>query len=114
MPKLKDKLNKVTESVDRWLWRLVGKENDILFHFLRIALACIALAVLIALPSGSFLVLWKAVPILVTVIVAAAPYLTVIAVAVGITALFVFAQHFDKQRRLRETERQKTLKKGSG
>lgn len=108
---VKDKFNKVTERVDRGLWKLVGKENDILFHFLRIVLACISVAVLGGIAFAVIALLWRAVLMLSPVIVGAAPYLVAIAVVLGIVAIRVFINRSKESKRRREIERQNALSK---
>ena len=103
---IKDNFIKAKESVERWLWKLVGKENAILFHFLRFVLACILFALLLALTVGIVAVLWKAVLILIAFIIAAASYLIVIAVFSGVVALLVLKNRSEKRQRLRERELQ--------
>ncbi|MEI8376134.1 MAG: hypothetical protein WCJ35_25220 [Planctomycetota bacterium] len=103
---IKDNLVKAKESIDRWLWKLVGKENAILFHFLRFVLACILLAVLLALAVGIVAVLWKAVLLLIAFIIAAGSYLIVIAVFSGVVALVVLKYRSEERQRLRERELQ--------
>jgi energy-coupling factor transporter transmembrane protein EcfT len=102
---VKDKARKMIETVDRWLWKLVGEENDIIFHFLRIVLACVLLTVLVVLAAGIVALLWKAVLILVAAIVAAAPYLVAIAVVAGVVALLVFVNRSNERQRRLETKR---------
>ena len=62
----------LVESMSRWLRKLVGQENDLLFHFLRVALVCIILAALAVLAFGIGTALWKAVTFIIAAIVAAA------------------------------------------
>ncbi len=107
---VKDKLTKAMEAVDRALWKLVGAENEILFHFLRVVLACVLLAVLLALALGVVVVLWMAVSVLLAAMVAAAPYLVAIAVFLGLVALWGFHLRREERNKIRETERQNDLK----
>ena len=109
----KDKARKMIETVDRWLWKLVGKENDILFHFLRIVLGCVLLAVLVAAALGVGSVLAMVIPPLIAALVAAIPYLITIAVFSGIVGLLVLQNRHEKRQRLRERETTGDAKKAS-
>ncbi len=111
MMNIKYQFIRATQVVDRWLWKLVGKENDILFHFLRIVLGCSLLAVLIAAALGVGAVLAMVIPPLIAALVVALPYLITIAVFLGIVGLLVLQNRHEKRQRLRERERQETLKR---
>lgn len=111
MMKIKDQFIRATQVVDRWLWKLVGKENDILFHFLRIVLGCVLLAVLVAAALGVGKVLAMVIPPLIAALVAAIPYLITIAVFLGIVGLLVLQSRHEKRQRFREREKQETLKR---
>ena len=111
MMNIKDRIIKATEAVDRSLWKLVGKENDILFHFLRLVLGCVLLAVLIAAALGVGSVLAMAIPPLFAALAVALPYLVTIAVFLGIVGLLVLQNRHERRQRLRERERQETLKR---
>ena len=98
----RDKLLKWTASVDRWLKKVIGEENAILYRFAQFALVAILLALLAGAAVSIVLLAIQAVLAVLAAFLFALPYLLV---ALAIAALSIYIHRSNTSKRSREVER---------
>ena len=107
----KHKASQVIASVNRWLKKCVGEENDILFHFVRFMLAVVLAAMAVLLVAALVVGVVKVVLIVYAAVVAALPWLILLVVLLGVAAVIYMANRFNEARRLREGQAQQALRR---
>ncbi len=107
----KHKASQVIASVNCWLKKCVGEENDILFHFVRFMLVVVLAAMAVLLVAALVVGVVKVAVIVYAAVVAALPWLILVAVAVGIVAMFYLANRSYQARMLREWQVQEALQR---
>ena len=98
-------------SVNRWLKKAVGEENDILFHFVRFMLAVVLSAVAVLLVAALVVGVVKAALIVYAAVVAALPLVILVVVVLGVIALTYMANRSYQARMLREWQIQEALQR---
>jgi hypothetical protein len=106
--RVKDKLLQVTARVDLWLKRAVGAENELLYHFARLLLAAIVLAVFVGLAVWIAAAVFHAVYVVLRAIVAIAPYVLAVAILAG-GATFAISAYRKRARKRPEPESQSAV-----
>jgi hypothetical protein len=106
--RVKDKLLQASARVDLWLKRVIGAENELLYHFARLLLVAIVLAVLVGLVVWIVAAVFHAVSVVFWAFVAVAPYLFAVAILVG-GAMFAITAYRKKARKPPEPESQNAM-----
>ncbi len=88
---VKDKLLRVIAQVDLRLKKVIGEENEILYHFVRLLLAAVILALLVGTAVWIIAAVFQVVSVVFWAFIAAAPYLLAIALLAGGAAFAVRA-----------------------
>src|SRR3989442_1625120 len=85
-----DKFLEVPRRVDRWLKKVIGAENDLLYHFARLLLIAVVFAMVVAVVVEIVLLIFRAISVAVAAFLVALPYLLALAIVAGIVALVVY------------------------
>ena len=85
-----DKFLELPRRVDRWLKKVIGEGNDLLYQFVRLLLIAVIFALVVAIVVEIVLVLLRAISIVIAALIVALPYLLAIALVAGIVALFIY------------------------
>ncbi len=107
----KHKASQVIASVNCWLKKAVGEENDILFHFVRFVLVVVLVALAVLLVAALVVGVVKAIQVVVAVVVPALPLVILAAVAVGIVAVIYMSNRSNRARMLQERQTQEALRR---
>ncbi len=102
MPKLENFLA-VPRRVDRWLKKLIGEENELLYYFVRLLLIVVIFALIVAVLVEIVWLIWRAVSLVFAAFIAARWYLLALAIIGGIAALVVYYRR-KKSKGLQKTD----------
>jgi hypothetical protein len=86
----KEKLMQWMAECDRRLKKIVGEENEILFHFVRLALVAVVFALLVGMVVWIVTLVFHAISLVIAAFLVALPYLLAILLIAGIAALAIY------------------------
>ena len=86
---MKDKLFRAVAHFDLRLKQALGEESELLYHFLRLLMAVVVLALVVGILLWILSAVFNVVSVIFWAFIAAAPYLLGIAIIAGVTAVVV-------------------------
>ncbi len=105
-----DKFLEVPRRVDRWLKKVIGQENDLLYHFVRLLLIAIVFALVVAVVVEIVWLIWRAMSLAFSAFIVALPYLLAAAIIAGVAALTVYV----RRKRSKRPQRAETPGEAAG
>ena len=93
-----DRFLEVPRRMDRWLKKVVGRENDLLYHFLRLLLIAVVFALVVGVVVEVVSVVFRAISIVISEVISARYYLLAVAIVAGIAALIVYFRRMRAKR----------------